>query len=405
MRLVFLFLCLSLHSLFSLEKNTLVFCENSLEWDCEFLDHAEQSIEVALGPVESATFFRLLEKITLRLETIPEIKVHLLLSPFTLKEKERLILEQVKELYPNNFYYQLTDKVLQCPELTTTENGMKFMVVDERYFSFGGDQFQGVTKRGGIVGKGLIAQEFRRVFYTLFALWEHYQQNSVFEENLTQFFAKNNYFPLEKRGPLIMRFETSENQVPIDALYLVVNDNSHKISAEYESLIGNAQASIAISSPSFLPPSSLLNALQQAVNREVTLTLCTHGALSDSLWPTRMRYTPLLYGKTFSFWENPKELKKCKLYESSKEHNKKMVVIDAKQVIFSSYNFTPSSDKADFELLLYIDSKEVAAVALQSLAKEIAEAEEITASQAKSWYFDPFLSYQAALQEQIFNIL
>lgn len=433
------------------EENTLIICENSLEtlaWDYEFIDHAEHSIELSSYCMGGEVLSHLLDRIAIRLGSSPRLQVYILCSPILFEEEQESQLRALKEKYPDNFHIQLTANVLHTfPNFLTTENHLKFLVVDEHYFSVGGSNFDEYLCREGtttpvrrsqeslvrstipagtrdqdIVGRGLIANELRVLFYKIYALWENYEKNQIFESD-PELFASNPYYaPIEGDKPLILKFETSEQQISVSSIKVLLgsaSDSNNKITAEYEQLILGAQENIAISNLYFAPTGRIFEALLDSCNRDICISLITNGMwggeVQDSTlycWPARVRYIPLFYGRSFHFWQKPQRLgihaKKTQIYEYNVFdviYHKKIMVVDGSKTLIGSYNFTRKSHKGDFELVLSIDSEEVAARVLQVLERDKSFARGVSVDQAQDWYFDPIISYKAALQEQLLSAI
>ena len=147
----------------------------------------------------------------------------------------------------------------------------------------------------------------------------------------------------------------------------------------------------------------ILNGIHDGVTPEYNTNFC---------WANRIHHVPMFYGRGFNFWESgsaSKATKKnCRIYEYYVRdviYHKKEMIIDDAILVVGSYNIGHKSDIADYELILVIESEKVCEEARAIFEREIALSVEITPSQARSWYFDPFIAAKAGAQKLIHGIL
>lgn len=432
--------------LFAEEKNDIIVCENSLEmfaWDMDFLLSAEQSIELGAYIFEGKIFDMVFENIEKRLKAYPQLQVYILCSPSLLQAKERDVINRFSKNYPGNFHLQFTgDRFVSYPDSANIENHMKFLVVDEKYFSVGGTNFSekffsegtkaierdpewnpfyaaGVRDQD-IVGRGPLAKKLRQMFHKTYALWEKNNTKKVFEINPEAFATENHYFALDKtKQPKCPRFDNSKDILRGVGIEMIISgpmDKPNKITKEYENLILSAKKDIAISNMFFMPVSSLYDALIKASKEGKIIQIITNGDREGAprfcelfSWANRMHYLPLFCGRSsFSFWQKSEAQKTISptisIYEyavSDVFYHKKVMVIDRQIVLIGSYNLGRKSDLYDYELIVKIDSKEAAELVLKILERDKMFSIQISSKQALEWYFDPLKNYLGALQNQV----
>lgn len=432
-------------------KNNLIVCDNGqemFEWDLEFLSQAEESVEVLACFFGGKTACDLLEAIELRLIQVPHLQVHLLVSPILMKDKEWFFVYRLRQLYPNNFHMELTSQVIKfLPELITIDNHTKLFVVDEFYFSAGGTNLEEKHCSDGtytpardrhdeneldrvlpagmrdqdVVGSGPLAQELRRGFFQLYCLWEHYNLTKCFQQDPV-LFENQRYFKVAKKNG-VKRFETAAKleleQTKTHCIFSGPYQAVNAITKEYLRLIREAKDEIIIANLYFFPVPEILQALMDAVNRGVRLTVITNG-LSETTplgskffaWGNRISYVPILYGEIYRFWDldniqnfSPKD---THIYEYNVDDvllHKKMMIIDNSIFLLGSYNLGLKSAYGDYELVLVFDSPEMAQEAKKIHMRDLEHSRKISLEEALHWYFDPCCSYYGELQKKMSGFL
>lgn len=426
------------------EEDALIVCEDGLEtlfWNLEFIDRANYSIELGGYSVGGKVFCKLLERIQRRLEECPKLQVYIFTTSMLMEEQEKALIASLQKNYPSNFHFQLTTNLCApFPQLHSIENHMKFLVVDEHFYSIGGTNFHdafcsegttnptsdekqkmhailpAATRDMDVVGRGPVAKKLRLIFYKLFALWENYEKTYCFESNPEHFKNNSYYFSLEDcPTPYSQAFEQSPKLIEGVRLKLAfsgVMDSPNKISLEYKKLIGMAKEEIVIGSLFFTPQEEIFASLLDAVNRDVKLDVITNGVWDGSPfctrlfgWANRTNYVPLFYGRTFSLLDawtmGDYPVRNTRIYEYEVKdvmYHKKVCVIDKRYTVIGSYNLSKKSDRADYEVVLLIDSKEAAEAVLKVLKKDLGFSRRVSIKDAEEWYLGLESSYVGYLQ-------
>ncbi len=225
------------------EENSLIACDNGLEmvdWDLEFISHAEHSIELSACFGGGEIFLSMLNGIEKQLALHPALQAYVLMTPVMLDQDCKQKMDTLLQVYPNNFHVEYAMNVtVFWPDLTAIDNHCKILVVDETYFSCGGtnfvdylcaegtttpaknpkipipfasDEFPAGARDQDVVGRGPLASNLREAFYELYGIWSEYRGTLNLEMNPEAF--KHLYQPLDlDQKPFVARFETSEQKV------------------------------------------------------------------------------------------------------------------------------------------------------------------------------------------------
>jgi cardiolipin synthase len=134
--------------------------------------------------------------------------------------------------------------------------------------------------------------------------------------------------------------------------------------------IGEARASIDMSSPYLVPPPTLLFVLQLAVARGVRVRIFTNGSAAES---------PILYHAQRSYYRQFLG-SGIELYETAKEYNHaKVLVVDEKIIVVGSANMDLRSAHLNFEIAVAaIDAPEEAAAVLATIEQRRAQFRRVT---------------------------
>jgi len=286
------------------------------EHDLACLKEAEQMIEMSVCFMGGKILKQLLAVFNERLKARPELEVYILGSPMLLTDHDYREIALLRNNYPDRFHLQLTVSTpCESLEYRVTDNHIKCMIVDEKYFSIGGTNFdealctdgrftpppvegaspaRSILPRGvrdyDIVGKGSLAKEIRAVFHKHYALWEHYEQHSYADFiNDPEYFAdKSHYKPLDPSKPQaqVVAIDHSAEQIATSNAQLFVSGphqaKANCIAQEYARLIKGAKQEIVIGNLYSNPSPPICDALKQSVARGVALTYITNGRYSDS---------------------------------------------------------------------------------------------------------------------------
>ncbi len=436
------------------EKNSLIVCDNGLEmfgWDLEFLSHAEHSVEALVCFFGGSTARTLLAAMEKRIEEVAALQVYLLASPVMMAQEDWITLNRLKSRFPKNFHVQLSTQVLKIfPDVATIDNHVKLFIVDEHYFSAGGTNFEEAHCSNGtftpdrekrenvqgdsflpagmrdqdVVGRGPLAKELRYAFFQYFSLWEDYNRTKRLREDPHHFSNNAHYFPLIGPSLWVDSFENFERKIELerDALHCIFggpHQKSNAITEEYVRLIRLAKEEILISHLYFFPAEPIFQALLEAVNRGVKVTILTNGLDEHSCegaklfaWANRLSYVPLFYGRTFHIWDYYKisqlPLTSCEIYEYAIPNvvlHKKTMLVDRKYFLVGSYNLGTKSAMGDYELVLSINSPDVAEAIFQIHLIDRSHSRRVAPDKAVQWYFDPLISSWGELQKRFGGLL
>lgn len=450
MRVFILFLSLCVFPLFSEEDKILLppHGEKTLEWVLELIDSSQQSIEIANPFLGGEVGLKILERIEKRMVE-SHLHFHLLVHPIYVTQNMKTILHRMEALYPNRFSYCYTNEIPSSTQnITAMNNHMKLMIFDEKYFIVGGTNFfdegccEGLeppekapptsifnlcsaSRDNDVVGKGEVAQELRKNFFRLYAIWENYQLTKVLEITFDSLERINRYFPLSDTQPIanFRKLEQTEEFVPVSSIKMVFGNPvevPNKIATEYKELISHSKSSISIGNLFFHPNEDLMHSLMNAANRDVNIQVITNGyyegispkVASCFAWANRLSYTPIFYGRNFYFWQSNEifssPLKATKIYEycvKDTMYHKKTMVVDARYLVIGSFNLGLKSCIGDFELILVIDSPKIAKKMLEIYRIDQEHSREVTPSQANDWYFDPWVAYIGSMQKKISGLI
>lgn len=387
-----------------------------------------------------------------RMIVCPELQVRVLISPVYLEKDDKPLLERLTNQYPGRFHVTYTTSVVDWThELGLIDNHIKMLVVDETYFTMGGTNLDYVLCSEGtfppvrrekdivigkqlpagardqdIVGSGPMAREMRQLAYKLFALWDDYNARQRFGSKDPEFYAdKNAFFELDlSNRPLFVSFEIDDDlvYVPEEKMQLLVSGpfvRPNPITGAYQKLISEAEEEILIGNLYFCPAEPIMEALKSAGKRDVSLRVITNGVNERAPEYTqffscanRISFVPILYGRTYHFWEKNKcgsdPVLDTKIYEyfvTDVLYHKKTMVVDKRHFLIGSYNLGTRSDQSEYELAMVIDSPELAQYAVEIFERDLQWSREISAAQARDWYFNPITAYQAEVQKTIHGLL
>jgi len=435
------------------ENNSVIMTDNGLEmfhWDLDFIRSAQESIEALPAFFGGEIARQLLTTIENRLEQVPGLKAYILTTPTLLEEEDWKIIERMLSRFPTRFFIEHASTItLIWPDVIGVDNHIKMMVVDEKYFSMGGtnldetqvsegtwtpqknnnkisvisDNLPAGARDQDVVGSGPLATHLRQIFFKVYALWEHYNKTGFLEKDPETFKDKTRYYAVTSQGH-VERFARANNKRTIKPSQAKIflsgpHQKCNEITQEYERLLQEAKEEIIISNLYFCPVASIFNALLEAVNRGVKLTVLTNGINDVSAqytkffcWANRSNYVPVLYGDTFHFWDAwslaDQPLKNTRIYEYHVKDillHKKIMIIDGKKSIVGSYNLGTRSDMGDYEIILSIDSPEVAADMKRIHEKDLKYSREISDAEARRWYFDPVYAFLGEAQKRFHGLL
>lgn len=420
------------------------------EWKFKLVKEANASIEMSTGYSKGKVFENLLTTISEQLYYNPTIKIHLLvfqILDFVSKENHQE-LNGIRAQYPDRFDYCVTyetELINNEGKAYISEDHTKLIIIDEKYFLLGGtnlvDQLStnDVNKAPpdgslpsyflprasndmDLVGSGPTAQKLRKEFFELFAF---HKAKEPWEQKKGEFKAsKTAYFPIdEEEKAYLFAFEEHPETVRNVKMYGVISGprmRLHTIGNIYEYLINHSKTSIQIGNMYFFPRESIYDALLQAVNRDVSLSVVTNGAhdelsVSNSTRQlyghiNRMNYFPAMAGRHFSIWEmfsakssTPKNTSIYELDCSGVLYHKKVMSIDHRYMIIGSYNLGMKSEEAAFEVAVVLDSAAATKKLEAILKNDRSLSKQISYSQAMAWYFNPYYNMADLIEKRYFD--
>lgn len=427
-------------------KNT----TDTSEWKVELLKNAKISVEMSCGYAGGERYLEVCDILRALLETNPNIQIHFMVSQNSglLSKSDQKILQELKKNYPNNFKYLITDfsgLLIQSGGVYTTENHMKMLIVDEKYFQVGGtnlvdnlarsskpDEYSPKTLQQAflpeassdqdVVVSGPMAKKLREDFYNV---WELYKtKGSLRNSSGPLKFAKTEYFPISEEGRAVVEeLENHPDLVRNVNLYATVSGprfHYHEIGDYIMYYTMNAKSRIDIAHMYFFPVERINKELINAAKRDIAINLITnglrvHSTTSNSTialyaYINRANYLPIMLGRNFSFTQKDvakkTPLRPTHVFEYDVRNNlyhKKVMVFDGRYSVVGSYNLGAKSENSDFEVNVVIDSQDVAQQLLEVLEEDKPLSEEIGINAAMDWHFSFFYNIVKAFESTFFD--
>ncbi|MCH9609345.1 MAG: Cardiolipin synthase [Chlamydiales bacterium] len=408
------------------EEAKLIICEKReefIDYTIEMIEKAQQSIEFSSCFSGGALFQNYLDRIERQMKKHRSLQVYFLLSATHFEKEDADLLLRLEKEYKRQFHLVRSGSVVDfSQDLNLIDNHIKVLIVDERYFTIGSTKYdESISCDQDIIGKSpIIAKEMRQKFHTLFAFWTDFEKKKRFTSKNPLFYEeKSAYKEINPyKRPFVKRFEEASTPLIVDTseIKLLAGGPFSKpnpITEEYCRLIERAEKEILIGNLHFYPTSPIFDALKNAANRGVEITILTNGMNRSSplctthfCWANRINYLPILMGRSYLIWEK----KKCEgdlpqkghIYEYFAKqclYRKKIMLVDQKELLIGSYNLGTRSATEDFEMVIVIDSPKLAAEAVERYRKDLLKSIEITPKEMRDWYFDPLISYKAEVQK------
>lgn len=418
----------------------IIICENGTEmlhWNHAFLEKAEQSIEFSACFLGGDVCQGLLSAMERQLEAKPELQIHILTTPILMEKRDEALVERLRARFPERFHLVHAYNILTMEPVGSIDNHMKLFVVDEKYYSMGGSNFDDIAISEGttdidaaphcknvpvvlpsgsrdqdLVGRGEKAKQLRSIFYKMYAIWERFNQEDRLEE-LDPERYETHWFPVAS-DIFVESFELAE-KIPLEAEQFEIimggpHQETNAITNAYVRLLQEARSSVWIANLYYNPAKPIFDLIK---NPHVSYKIVTNGVRDRSpkcnqmyCWAHRVNYVPTFYGRGYHFWEKKKcekaPLHSVELYEYDVKnvvlHKKAMLVDDAIAVI-GSYNLGTKSDTCDYELIAVIRSKEAAQALKKVLERDFEHSAKISPEEARRWYFDLHTAYLGELQK------
>lgn len=435
------------------ESSPFLVTENGLEtiqWELELMRHAKHSIELT-GFCGGAIFRSMLAIFEEKLTALPDFKVHIITSPTMVENEESKMIASLQKRFPDRFNFIFSKNVVVLlPDLTSIDNHVKVVIVDEKYFTTGGTNkddalatdgsyYTGQRNyKGGIVGAwlpsgvrdmdivgfGTLAKTLRLQYYKLYALWLHYNKNGWLPREEHEYQELNHYAPIPSADVAV--FESLDNSPRLihNAKIRMVfsgpmDQPSNNISREYETLIDQAQSRVILANLYWNPADMILKAAMRAVNRGIDLTLFTNGIndltpkFNDLFaWASRINYVPIFFGRHFHLWDYFTS-KKCSVLNTHvfeyhvKDilYHKKVMIVDDRTLLIGSYNLGTKSHKSDYEMVLVIESEQAVQDVMTVLQRDQILSLAVSAEQARDWYFNPITAYLGGTQKSFHGFM
>lgn len=420
------------------------------EWKIRLIQEAKLSLEISTGFCLGAVFEHLLDTVHEKLMENSEIKINLLLfQALTFITAEHIqFLETLQSQYSDRFTYCITKAsglMQQGEKIYVTESHTKLMIVDEKYVLLGGtnlvdqlsttdvnkyprqdtlgsDFLPGAASDMDAVVRGPVAKKLRKEYYQMVTL---FKSGESLDENKGEFQSSDTgFFPIPETGRTeIALFDANPETTHGARVFGVITGprmQLHTIGNIYEDLIKNAQISIDIGNMYFFPRASIFDALLNAVNRDVHVSLVTNGvhnetSLSNSTKSTyghlnRLNYFPLMSGKTFRFWElfsaKDAKQKNVAIHELNLVdvlYHKKVMTVDDRYSVIGSYNLGIKSEDADYEVAVVIESPQTAIQMKDILINDKYNSSTIPYNQALGWYFNPYYNAVESFEKKFLD--
>lgn len=375
----------------------------SLNYKLMMIEKAQQSIEISANYFGGEAMNKVLNAIEKRCQEVPSLKVHVIANPEFLQPEDEQRLNDLRNKYEERFNFIITPtQVVVDSTIAFRDNHIKMVVIDEKYFVFGGSSIQDrLCSKGDedpgevppstnkilqaygakgyrdhdIVGRGALAKTLRAAYYRQFARWEY-------KVNREQNDLRNHFFPLEqsKECANVEGIDQNPRLVKNAKMKLVISNpesmSVNPCTKEYERVISEAKE-MKIGNLYMYPASEIAQAMQKAAQAGAKITLLTNGVGENApkqnacyTYLGRTTYEPLLdaaKAKEDSTTETSSEVEQeaIKIYEYAVPqitYHAKLMTAKSKdnvnQGIIGSYNFGTRSHETDDEgIIMFEDDK------------------------------------------------
>lgn len=384
--------------------------DEGFEWKKSLIESAQESIELSANYAGGSSYREILQLIDARMSQNVQLKAHLIVSCDFLESLDIAEHERLKEKFGDRFQLLVTDRRFNFDgKVISTENHVKMLIVDGRYFVAGGtsthprlasERF--ASEKPGqndvqetptlaartlelsardmdIVGESQqLAHVMRKQFFNLYRIYEIHSQNSTHSGGMI---LRNRFFELQEAAGQCARFEAEEGRIDDVRMKFIVSGPEHRgnnaITQQYAKRIRKAQREIKLANWMFNPPKPVLRALKSAKldqNKTVTAYVNDTGKLSCKNFITYGIVSRPHYGIV------------DKVYEYNvpdQVFHKKVATFDDSHTIIGSYNFNTKSHKHDHEVAFVIKDPRVTALCKEVLAEDQARSVEFTQNQVE----------------------
>lgn len=402
--------------------------EESTYWKMELIKEANQSIEFAVGFTGGPLLEQTLLVIDSMMSAKPNLQVRLFISDCPLFGwADRFKLENLEARYPERFQFLIRGMsgLRNGCNLVTSENHIKMLIVDEKYVVLGGTNLFHLQSRSevpvnssyenivnyfhpkagmdmDIVMKGPNAFKLRSDFYKLWALYESGESTTIAKPFVAE---STRYFNLDSSSLAVCSSFDSNPRVvrgvSTKAFISGPRCSPGACSSEYAALINSSERSIDLMQMYLSPVDLVYNSLIAASSRGVAITLITNGGgeITPLVTKTIGSYNqahllPVFLGKRFSMGQrhlaDACQANNCSMYAYEVEetlYHKKVMLVDDHLTVIGSYNLGQKSHYGDYEVLVEIESKEVAQHIKQVMEVDRQKARLCTREQMTDWHF------------------
>lgn len=367
-------------------------------WKKELIASAEESIECSFNYAGGEKLRELLLLMQNRLLNKPNLKIHLIISSDFLEKSDRQWLNTIQKTFPERFHYLITERLQKGPpHLTTEENHVKFLVIDEKYFVIGGS---GVHSRmvntdntrsssdsesffikqtielafrdSDVIGRGRgeanIAKSIRSEFFNLYLVWAYRMKKNLSED-------EGRLFPIT-HNHVCKKFDSNTGKIEnVTTRFLVCAPEFPKnpIDETLAKLIVSARGEVNIANLHYVPSDTIRSALQQTKARKA-------GHFNGALGPVKSTYVlqnRQFYGDLDSVYE---------LNVTGECYHKKVLTFDGEIAFCGSYNLGRMSHEAAYESGLIFEDKFVTKLFDSGIDEDIKQAKKVDLQKSNRTY-------------------
>lgn len=432
----------------------------------DLIRNAQSLVQISGNFCGGKAFREYLAILRIEMTYKPELVVELLCSFDLLEEEDKRQIRKLKHDFEKQFFYLITHTKIDRRTGGSTENHVKLTVVDKQHMVIGGTGYEtsfcsfagekaaepipraswkvnlagwAARDKDAII-EGPSAEVASIQFDRLWTRWQKNTRNWKFWQREVSRFPRPSRIDEdvaqrlkgihpqieverkeaeEKYGSGVKRFN-----VPVKVL-ISDPDKPNAITAAHIAAIKNAQQgdTIRIAHCSFNPNRHLMNALYDAINRQVKISLVTTGPFEGCPRGNMIvgkaqyhHYLSLLVGRTVRRSERMEDLRKeikpnvdLRIYNVAKSmfHRKVMTVEHGSGelgqerkpsiLLIGSYNLTRKGDQGDYEMDVAVEHDEVVRDANKTINKDLTElSRPVTFEEA----YEEFRSFQTFWQRK-----
>lgn len=350
---------------------------------------AQKSIEWSFNFCGGEVFRDVLTALKQRMAEVGELKVHLIMSDDFLEKEDIQLLEELKLLHPEHFFYLITDRQFNTEDrLHTEENHIKLLIVDGLYYALGGnsvvhwavlDPEKPTFKRNtfklqmmpsknldtDVIGCGSlepannIVSNMRLQFFNLYAVmaWRMQRELSGEEGKLFTIESPSRMPVIDRHSKIIPNVKTK----------FLVSSPEHDISPieeEYARLIETAQVIVEIATFVLLPTDKIEKALVASKARKIAYVDGLRKNFLQDLKNNSMKGACKYFDKVYE--TVPLDL--C--------YHKKVMVVDTRYGVVGSTNLGLNSLRHHYECICVFDNEHVCRELTAGLKEDLTQMKE-----------------------------